>query len=292
MMPLLTLSAGDARLRLAPAIGGSIADWWLGDVPVMRPLVPGAVEQRSPRGLASYPLVPISNRVAHQRFSFAGLTHHLPVLLDGFAIHGAGWQLPWTVTDAGPDHATLALSYPGGPLWPFAFHATQRFVLAQNGLVCEIGIRNDAEHPAPLAIGMHPFFPRTPQTRLHFIAQHVWLLDGEKIPNRRIEVPPQWDHRHGRVVGEAVLDHCFAGWNGLGRIIYPEHQMAIAIAADPVFRHVVVFMPEGQDFFAFEPVSNMTDGINRIDGSTEHGMFILRPGEERGGTIRFTLEPA
>jgi hypothetical protein len=44
-MPLLTLSAGRARLRLAPAIGGSIADWYLGTVPVMRPVQPGALEE-------------------------------------------------------------------------------------------------------------------------------------------------------------------------------------------------------------------------------------------------------
>lgn len=290
MTALLTLRAGAARLRLAPAVGGSIADWWRGDVPVMRPLVEGAVADRNPRGMASYPLVPISNRVAQQRFSFAGLTHRLPVLLNGFAIHGAGWQLRWTVTSTGRAHATLELSHPAGPLWPFAFHATQRFVLEQDSLTCEITIRNDAEHPAPLAIGMHPFFPRTPQARLHFIAQHVWLHDAAKIPDQRISVPPQWDHRHGLAVGDAVLDHCFAGWNGLGRIVYPENRMAIAIAADPVFGHVVVFVPDGQNFFAFEPVSNMTDGINRIDGHTEHGMFILRPREERSGTVRFTLE--
>ena len=45
-----------------------------------------------------------------------------------------------------------------------------------------------------------------------------------------------------------------------------------------------------RDFFAFEPVSNMTDGINRIDGATDHGMTILRPDETIAGTIRFSLD--
>jgi aldose 1-epimerase len=291
MIPLLTLSAGEALLRLAPSIGGSIADWWRGDTPLMRPLEPGALEGRDARGMASYPLVPVSNRIARNRFSFAGLTHHLPALLNGQSIHGAGWQLPWTVTDSSASAATLTLRYLGGPLWPFAFQSTQRFDLTPDALACTIAIRNDAEHPAPLAFGLHPFFPRTPQIRLYFAARHVWLHDdSDKIPRERVEVPPEWDHRHGLAVGAVTLDHCFAGWNGLGRIVYPEHDLAIAIAADPAFGHLIVFVPAGRDFFAFEPVSNMTDGINRIDGVTEHGMFVLRPGEERTATTRFTLE--
>ncbi|MCC6718245.1 MAG: aldose 1-epimerase [Acetobacteraceae bacterium] len=287
---LLTLAAGAARLRLAPAVGGAIADWHVGETQVMRPAQPGALAENNPRGLASYPLVPLSNRVAGRRFSFAGLTYPLPDLLDGLYIHGAGWMLPWTVQESGPAHATLQLDYPGGPLWPFAFVAEQRLLLLPDGLRHEISVRNTAEHAAPLALGSHPFFPRTPQARLHFAAHHVWLHDAARIPTRRVDVPPQWDHRHGLTVGRVTLDHCFAAWNGLARIVWPEHELALSIAADPVFRHAIVYIPDGQDFFAFEPVSNMTDGINRIDGTTEHGMAILRPGEQIAGTIRFTLE--
>jgi aldose 1-epimerase len=290
-MSLLTLSAGRARLRLAPEIGGSIADWHLGDTPVMRPVQPGALVAKHPRGLASYPLVPLSNRVAGRRFSFAGLTHPLPELLNGQYIHGAGWMLPWTMQEAGPAQATLRLDFPGGELWPFAFVAEQRFSLSEDGLRHDIMVRNTAEHPAPVALGSHPFFPRTPRARLHFAAQHVWLQDEFRIPTTRVPVPAHWDHRHGMEVGRVVLDHCFATWGGHARIVWPEHGLALAIAADPVFRHTIVFVPEGRDFFAFEPVSNMTDGVNRIDGTTEHGMAILRPGEDIAGTIRFSLEP-
>lgn len=291
MSHLLSLAAGHALLRLAPEVGGAIADWWRGDVPVLRPQVPGALEEGDPRGMASFPLVPVSNRVAGNRFSFAGLTHFLPPLLYGQSIHGAGWQLPWTVHESGPAHATLRLRYPGGTLWPFAFAAEQRFLLEPDGLRHEIMVRNEAEHAAPLALGMHPFFPRTPSARLHFAAHHVWQHDAHIIPTHRADVPPQWDHRHGQVVGTVAVDHCFATWRGLARIVWPEHDLALSIAADPVFRHVVVFTPPGRDCFALEPVTNMTDGINRIDGTTEHGMAILRPGEELAGTIRFTLEP-
>jgi aldose 1-epimerase len=291
-MSLLALSAGRARLRLAPAIGGSIADWHLGTVPVMRPVQPGALEEGNARGLASYPLVPLSNRVAGNRFSFAGLTYPLPAMLNGQYIHGAGWHLPWTVTDSGPAHATLRLEFPGGELWPFAFAAEQRFVLAENALRHDMAVRNTAEHPAPLALGTHPFFPRTPGTTLTFAAAQVWEQDALRIPTTRIPVPAEWDHAAGRPVGPLVLDHVFADWGGRARITWPEHGLSLAIAADTLFHHAVFYTPEGRDFFAFEPVMNMTDGINRIDGATEHGMAVLRPGEVLSGTVRYILEPA
>jgi aldose 1-epimerase len=290
-MHLVDLAAGPSRLRLAPSVGGSIVDWWHGATPVMRPVEPGALEGASPRGLASYPLVPLSNRVAGNRFSFAGLTYTLPALLNGQSIHGAGWQLPWTVAEAGPSHAILALDHPGGGLWPFAFQAEQHFALTDSGLRHDLVIRNTAEHPAPLAMGMHPFFPRTPGAVLRFAARHVWLQDAHRIPIERVETPAQWDHRDGMQIGVQVLDHCFATWGGIARIDWPEHRLALTIAADPVFRHVILYVPEGRDFFAFEPVTNMTDGINRIDGVTDHGMAILKPGEQLAGSIRFTLEP-
>ena len=292
MSELLTLQAGPARLRLAPAIGGSIADWLVDDVPIMRPVQPDALAEGNPRGLASYPLVPLSNRVAGRHFSFAGLGYDLPDLMGGQYIHGAGWMLPWTVRDAGPAHATMELAYPGGALWPFGFTAEQHFALTPNGLIHTLRVRNTAEHGAPVALGAHPFFPRTPDTRLYFSAQHVWLQDAAHIPTTRIDVPAHWDHRDGVPVGRVTLDHCFANWSGQARIVWPERALALSIAADPIFRHTIVYVPEGRDFFAFEPVSNMTDGVNRIDGSTEHGMAVLLPGEAIAGAIRYTLEPA
>jgi aldose 1-epimerase len=291
---LVTLTAGRARLRLAPAVGGAVVDWVVADaagrpVPLLRPTSAAALAAGEARGLASYPLVPLSNRVAGNRFSFAGLSYGLPALLGEQSIHGAGWQLPWEVVEAGADRAVLRLSYPGGVLWPFAFVAEQRFALLPDGLRLEMTVRNSGEQFAPVAMGAHPFFPRTPGARLRFAARQVWLQDGGRIPTRLVDVPAQWDHRDGMGVGQVELDHCFADWSAAG-IEWPEHGLGLAISADPVFGHVIVYTPAGRDFFAFEPVSNMTDGVNRIDGVTEHGMAVLKPGEEIAGAMRFMVE--
>jgi len=290
-MDLLTLTAGDLRLTLAPGIGGAVAAWTRGEVPLFRPAQRGALAEKSPRGLASYPLFPYSNRIAGRRFQFGGHAFELPDLMNGWAIHGAGWQLPWAATQEGST-ATLTLDFTAGALWPFAFRATQVFMLSAEALVCDLALQNTDTMHAPAAFGHHPYFPRTAATTLRFRAPYVWRNGtADMIPTERIAVPPQWDHSAPRPVGPAVLDNCFAAWDGAAVISYPEHGHDISITADACFRHLVVYVPAGEDFFAVEPVTNMNDGINRMEAGIDHGMRVLAPGETMRGRITYRVVP-
>ncbi len=285
MTERVILRDGDATLVLAPELGGSIAEWSRAGEALFRPCPPGPLESQSARTLASYPLVPYSNRVGGRRFSFAGETHELPELMNGHAIHGAGWQLPWTARQDGTS-ASMTLDFQPGPLWPFAFQAQQTFTLTETMLTCSFSIENRHSSPAPAGFGFHPYFPRSPEARLQFDADGVWL---GVIPTHRAAVPPEWDHREGRQIGSATVDNCFTGWGGHARLIYPDRGYAIDLSADPIYRHLIVFVPEGRDFYAVEPVTNMNDGLNRMDGDTDHGVFVLAPGESRSGVVRFRL---
>ena len=288
-MNLITVEVGGAKLVLAPEIGGSIAGWTRHGAPMMRAAAAEALEGHEPRDLSSYPLVPYSNRVAGRCFRFDGETHVLPDLLNGHAIHGAGWRLPWAAIQDGPT-ATIMLDHLPDALWPFAFRAEQRFTLGPDSLVCELLIENRHDRRAPAGFGLHPHFPRSPAMRLQFSAEHVWLNgEADMIPFRRIAVPAEWDHRDGLAVGDTRLDNCFASWGGHARLSYPDRGFTIDMAADPVFRHLVVYIPPGAGFLAVEPVSNMNDGLNRMDGVTDHGVFVLEPGESRSGRIRYTV---
>ncbi len=285
MTTLLTLTAGDAHLILAPEIGGSVVSWTRGGEPIFRPPAPGALEEKSPRALASYPLVPYSNRVGGRRFIFAGTAHELPDLMDGFAIHGAGWQLPWRGVQQGST-ARMQLDHAPGPLWPFAFHAEQTYSLSADALTCTFSIENRHDTPAPAGFGFHPYFPRSPEVLLQFTADAVW---HGVIPTHSTAVPPEWDHRAGMKLGTASLDNCFAGWGGHARLLYPDRGFAVDIAADPIFQHLIVFVPPDRDFCAVEPVTNRNDGLNHPPGETGHGIFVLAPGEMRRGMVRFRL---
>ena len=286
MTNLFTIRAGNAELVLAPEMGGAVMSWTRDGKPMFRP--PGE-HPESPRDLASYPLVPFSNRVAKRQFQFAGKIYHLPDLMRGQAIHGAGWQLPWTAQQDGT-RATLHLDYPGGDLWPFPFRSEQIFTLTEDALVTEISITNLHNTPVPAGIGQHPYFPRSAGARLNFHAGHVWQHNDDKIPVHRSELG-EWNHSEFQPVGPLDLDHCFGAWDGKATLSYPDLGYTLTITADPIFTHLIVFVPQGQSFFAVEPVSNMNDGLNRMEAEPDHGVFILAPGEKRLGMMTFRIGP-
>jgi aldose 1-epimerase len=276
------LTSGDAVLELAPEMGGAVASWTIAGQPIFRPADPLATDARNH---ACYPLVPFSNRVAGRRFSFAGQDYELPALLGAWAIHGAGWQCAWTVSGN-----SLRLPYPGGELWPFAFDAEQHFNLGPLALTVTMRIINCHHAPAPAALGLHPFFPRDAATRMQVHAGSVWQSDSNKIPVAEIPVPEAWDFTAERELADADIDHCFAGWDGNATLVWPQRNQRLRIAATRPFRHLVIYVPWGQSFVAVEPVSNMNDGLNHMDGITDHGMVVLAPGETLEGVITMTVE--
>jgi aldose 1-epimerase len=287
---LITVVAGESQLVLAPRFGGAVVSWTRAGEPLFRLPLPNALQAETPRDLASYPLFPYSNRVAGRRFTFEGQTYDLPDLMNGWAIHGAGWRLPWTAHQA-DGHVTLTLDYPGGELWPFAFRAEQIFTLDETSLTLKCVVTNTHHSLAPLAFGQHPFFPRTPETTLQFSATGLQRNGPDMLPIDHTPVPPERDHSTARPVGPDSIDNCFTGWTGTARLAYPDRGFAMTITADPIFGNLIVYIPDGRDFLAIEPVTNITDGLNRMEGFIPHGVFVIPPGAQRRGTMRFTVTP-
>jgi aldose 1-epimerase len=280
----MRLVSGDAELVCNPELGGTIVSWTVAGVSLFRPV---GAEADTVRGQGCYPLVPFSNRVAGRAFRFAGQRHELPDLMGGFAIHGAAWQLAWR-----QEGAAMVVDYPGGRLWPFAFSAEQRFALSDSALTVTLRVVNRHDQPAPVGMGLHPYFPRTPEMTLQFAATSVWLNGPDMIPSANVQVPEEWNFTQPRRPGEVFIDNCFAGWHRSAVLTWPEHATRLSIAADKVFRHTVVFVPRNQGFLALEPVTNMNDGINRMEQHVDHGMTVLAPGAALEGAIRFTVSAA
>ena len=70
---------------------------------------------------------------------------------------------------------------------------------------------------------------------------------------------------------------------------WPETSLSLTIDADPVFGHLVVFVPPGEDFVCVEPVSNVTNGIHQLtDGRDDTGLVVLEPSETLKGSMRFS----
>ncbi len=247
------------------------------------------------RQTCCYPLIPYSNRIAHGRFSFEGVEYRLALNFGDHphSIHGNAWQKLWQVVEVDDARCCLVLIHHPedneAKGWPFAYRAEQLFELSPDGLTLTLSLENEDHRAMPVGLGLHPFFPKRPGVRLQFAAERVYPNGEDALPRGSIPVPENWNYRTMRELGDPHVDNCFAGWDGTARIAYTQEKVALSIEADPLFSHLVVYVPMGRDFFAVEPVSHMNDAISRPNPAS-HGLKVLKPGERLTGQVRFGVE--
>jgi aldose 1-epimerase len=288
---LVRLRSGDFALDLCPRWGGAIAAFRKADRPLLRPAGATFLRRGDPRLAACFPLVPFSNRIADARFSFQGRAYDLDRNFppEPHAIHGYGWQKPWEVAEASPSRAELTFRHAVSGT-PFDYRARQVFALRENGLEVALEVTNVGDGPMPAGIGLHPYFPRTEDVTLRARLDHVWLPDERKIPQQRVTLPAAWDFARRLRLAPLDLDHCFGGWDGRAELHWPETDLTLVIEAAPPLRHLVIYVPPGQDFFCIEPVSHVNDGFNLLERGVEGtGVRVLASGETLGGTLRLRV---
>ena len=211
----LILRHGQDRCELFPEVGGSIGGWTVQGQAMLRAAGAASVAACNPYGMASFPLVPYSNRIANGTFEWDGsritLARNFPP--EPHAIHGVGFEQPWTCASRADDSALLTLNHRPDAGWPWPFEAQQRITLADRELTLDLRAVNLAPHPAPLAFGHHPYFPRS-GARLQFAARSVWLVGDDGLPREPVPVSGRFDFSAGAAVDRGEIDHCFTGWNG------------------------------------------------------------------------------
>jgi aldose 1-epimerase len=296
-MESITLRRGALGVTLVPAIGGSIARFWRDaggtELDFLRPTPPDALIRGEPGGLASFPLVPWSNRIRAGRFTFGGRSVALTPNLRGHAIHGLGYRAPWTVTELGPSEAVLEHRHAGGE-WPWAYRATQRIDVTPAGLAVEMALTNESATPMPAGLGWHPYFPRTGAATLHARVTGIWLTDAEILPTVCVTPPPvDRDPRLGLAVDRIALDNVFVGWDREAVITWPERSARLRMTASGPLATLVVYTPPDQAFFCVEPVSHVTEAFNlAAAGDQDTGMLGLAPGESVRAAMLLTPEGA
>jgi aldose 1-epimerase len=207
---------------------------------------------------------------------------------DPSAIHGDGWQAPWQVIGSGPTELSLEYLHPAST-WPWRYRAKQNFLLAPDRLTVMMRVTNESDDAMPAGLGLHPYFLRTPQTRVAADVSAMWLADADTLPTESVQPPPMFAEPPGLVVEEADLDNGFSGWDGLARISWPEWQAELDFSAGPPFRFLQLYTPSGRDFFCFEPVSNLPDPFELADrGVEDTGVEVLGPGQSLAATVYFT----
>lgn len=253
--PILTLQDSLTRLTVAPEIGASLVNWVrLSDgLPLLRPSDEQALASANPRKLACYPLVPWSNRIGGGGFDCPDgwLALQANTSHEALPIHGSAWQQPWQVIHQTEQAATLELH----SQVPFPYRARFEIVLHEGQLSLALHVTHQGEHQTWYGLGLHPYLPRTPATRLQASARSVWLFDDDKLSREHITIPADWDFNEQRALPQELVDNAFTDWNGQAYIVQPDHgyQLQCNTTDTNVY---LLFCPTEQNFFCFEPVSH------------------------------------
>src|SRR5581483_3769572 len=299
-MAVVAIENGKLRLAVVPEAGGSVAslaarvagDW----LPILRPTPADAIAAGNSSLFASFALVPWSNRIRDARFGFSGREIQLrPNTSEGHAIHGDVRKRPWHVVAAEKERLRLAFDSRehAGVNFPFPFASELAYELDGTSVAMHLSLRNEGGEPMPAGIGFHPYYRRTllePDDDVELQMAVTGVYRGLLPTGPAQPVAPAQDFSRPRPIGSATFDQCFAGWNGRATVRWPKSGIEARVDATDPFRHVVLFVPPGKDFFALEPVSHVNDGFNLLAAAIPGtGVRILDPGETLSGTFRLTL---
>src|SRR5207249_4729919 len=127
----------------------------------------------------------------------------------------------------------------------------------------------------PAGLGFHPYFERSPATRYRGMHRGDWQNSPDCLPLSLTEFPTPRDWWNGEPVGTRTVDTVYTGRDGPLRIDWPERRMGLVMEPSDSLPFTVVYTPEDADFFCVEPVSHMTDAVNRTGGDS--GLAWLEP---------------
>lgn len=243
---------------------------------------------------SSFIMLPWANRLRDARFRYKGEAYPLqPSSADGTAIHGTVRRLPWRGASAAPTRVVTtfhSIDY-DGINFPFLFSAQAEFRLDGADFVLVLTLKNEDAHPFPAGFGHHPYFVRDRAVQVEIPCGKRFELVNALASAPPVPVTPASDFRALRGLGEGVFEALYSGRMGAlaARLVYP--QVALAMFADDIFQHILLFAPEGKPFFAVEPQTNANDGFNLYDKGVEgSGVFDLSPGEAKTGTVILRME--
>ena len=222
---------------------------------------------------ALFPMLPLANRVAGNCYVQGRSVIHLPGKAgspDGF-LHGNGWLKRWEVSDCQPDALTLQVS--AREACGFDYHARLTYALAAQRVSAKLVITHCGSTPMLYGAGFHPFFAKTPQTRLHFSASGYWPEDERHLPLDWTPVlPDALDFSTPRIPGAQWINNGFSGWSGTARLLSAGRE--VMLQSDALW--LMVYQTQESDFLCLEP---QTHPVNAHNMPGQPGLRLLANGE-------------
>jgi aldose 1-epimerase len=267
--PLRRIFLRDGALTagIAPDCGGALTrlDVRVGDtvVELLRPANDQPAHALWALGASSFPLVPYGGRLRDGRFQFEGRSYQYPLnaLPERHSSHGDGWTRPWAITQLNRRAAAMVLEADASA--PLQYRCTQTVSLHANRVRIDLSIRNLEPHRIPVGLGLHPYFANRSLATIRADLPSRWRWDQEMMPIAMESNPDAASLLRGHPVSKLPVATEYAGWDGRATIEWPALRISMELATAPPLRHVVMWIPEGENFFCFEPISHATDALNR-----------------------------
>lgn len=242
--------------------------------------------------LSSFVMIPFVNRIDGARFMYDGGERQLPLNRpeQSCAIHGLSRNAAWAVTQWEPQRIMLEHEQMASDT-PYCYRAEQEVTVVGGRAHFYLTVENRGSSAMPFGLGHHPWLPRTPHSQLQFYAEATFLSDERTFP---VEAAPveggPTDFTLPRVLeGMRGLDRHFARWDGLAVVRQPDEGYILEFVCDQGFRNVHIFVPEDRSSFCVEPVTHVTDVVNRRAFAPFGDMARLEPGETL--MTRMSLNP-
>jgi len=285
---------GAYRLDVAPGFGARLVSFEHGGRAILRPTPAAVLMAPKVYEFAGFPLMPYSGPLFGPGFSFGGEFFPMDrtVREEPTATHGDGWIGAWDVVEETASAIVLRFEHNPEPgLFPFAWCGLIRYGLSDDGLEITLRLTSRDRRPLPAGLGFHPYFPKTPGTRLLFRSVGVWPPDApEAVALPCGPLQESLSFNDGPDVAEMVVDRLYEGWDGRAELIYPDGARTL-ITADGVLDKMQIYSAWDYPYVCVEPVSNANDGYNRLArGVAGHGIRIVEPGRSIEGSIRIAAE--
>ena len=256
----------------------------------------GSGHDGDPLTASCFPLVPYCNRVRGNHFQVADRGYRLlpNQPRDRHSLHGDGWLSVWQVLAQCEASIRFGLRRTADAQSPYDYEAEIAFELTthpQPRLTVTLSVRNRSAESMPFGLGLHPYFPLTPQTTLRADATGFFPEEAEFLPGAITAIPADLNFSAASPLPRRWINNGFKGWNGTAEIIWPEHALGLHIEADAGFQDYFVFMPHkifepnfAGDHFCFEPMTHQADAHHAPDLG---GLRLLAPGAAMNGRVSF-----
>jgi aldose 1-epimerase len=214
---------------------------------------------------------------------------------EPYPIHGDGWLQPWQLAQPAPDTVVMTLESRRFQQNPYEYRAVQTFRLVEGGLDQSLHVTHLGPDPLPYGLGVHPWFPRTPATRITAPVGGVWLCGDDPLPVAHTQdFPPGWNLNEGVQAHGALIDNGYTGWGGKARIDWPELGLGLSVTM-PDFerdggaaRHFcLIYRPPQGPAFCFEPITHPIDAFHLPQSP---GLRVLGTGEAFSLEIQWRVE--